>query len=90
YFKNSEYDSFDDSSVEELGGLNLFRLPADVLVPANFDNFLDGEPGKHPDPWASFDYDKLYAFYESINAQAAQDKIVAKNSPNDSFALTEQ
>ncbi|MFY8326903.1 TonB-dependent receptor [Pseudoalteromonas sp. ZZD1] len=90
YFKNSEYPSFDDSSVEELGGLNLFRLPADVLVPANFDNFLDGEPGKHPDPWASFDYDKLYAFYESINPQAAQDKITAKSSPNDSFALTEQ
>ncbi|MDP4490102.1 TonB-dependent receptor [Pseudoalteromonas piscicida] len=89
YFKNSDYDSFDNSSVEKLGGLNLFRLPADVLVPANFDNFLEGEPGMHPAPWASFDYDKLYAFYQSINAQAADEKIRASKSPKDSYELSE-
>ncbi|MDP2560749.1 TonB-dependent receptor [Psychrobium sp. 1_MG-2023] len=84
-----QYGDYDDSSVEELGGLNLFRLPGDVLVPANFDNFMAGEPGAHPAPWASFDYDKLYAFYESINAEAAAAKIKPTLQEKDSYELTE-
>ncbi|EKE77526.1 TonB-dependent receptor [Gallaecimonas xiamenensis] len=90
YFTNSAYDSFDASSVQQMGGMTLFRLPADVLVPANFDHFLEGEAGKHPAPWASFDYDKLYAFYQSINAQAAEDQIKASLQPKDSYAVGEQ
>ncbi|WKE65883.1 TonB-dependent receptor [Gallaecimonas kandeliae] len=90
YFKNSPYASYDDSSVQQLGGLSLFRLPADVLIPANFDHFLEGEPGKHPAPWASFDYDKLYAFYQTINAQAAEEQIKATLQPKDSYAVSEK
>lgn len=89
YFKDSDYASFDDSSVETIGGLKLFRLPGDVLVPVVFDNFLDGEAGKHPGGWPSFDYDKLYSFYESINAQAAEEQIKAHLQPKKSYELGE-
>ena len=31
-----------------------------------------------PQPWPSFDYDKLLAYYRSINAEAADKSIVAQ------------
>ncbi|MDP5210599.1 TonB-dependent receptor [Microbulbifer sp. 2205BS26-8] len=79
----------DMSAAENIAGFDLFRLPADVLVAPRFDNFLDGEAGSHPAPWASFDYDKLFAFYESISADAANDLVKAQFRPNDSFTVGE-
>lgn len=83
-----EYDP-DMSAAENIAGFDLFRLPSDVLVAPRFDNFLDGESGSHPAPWASFDYDKLYAFYQSISPEAAEDLVRAKFRPNDSFSVGE-
>ncbi|MBU2346169.1 MAG: TonB-dependent receptor, partial [Gammaproteobacteria bacterium] len=68
--------SFDNSSVFSKGEFELFKIPADVFVPANFDNFLDGENSTSPAPWPSFDYDKLLAYYRSLNAEAADKSIV--------------
>ncbi len=84
-----EYDP-DMSAAENIGGFDLFRLPADILVAPRFDDFLDGEPGNHPAPWASFDYDKLFAFYESISPGAANDLIAAQFRPNDSYEVGEE
>ena len=91
YFNSSSYSHYnpDLSSVEDMFGLNLFRLPQDVLVEANFDNFLSGVAGKHPEPWARFDYDKLFAFYESISKEAANEQIKGSPQPKDSFSLSE-
>ena len=83
-----EYDP-DMSAAENIAGFDLFRLPVDVLVAPRFDNFLDGEPGAHPAPWASFDYDKLFAFYQSISAAAADDLVRAQFRPNNSFTVGE-
>ncbi|MCW8124970.1 TonB-dependent receptor [Microbulbifer halophilus] len=83
-----EYDP-DMSASENIAGFDLFRLPADVLVAPRFDNFLDGEAGSHPAPWASFDYDKLYAFYQSISPEATEDLVKAQFRPNDSFSVGE-
>jgi len=80
----------DYSSAEDMYGFNLFRLPADVLSPADFDNFLNGEAGQHPAPWTSFDYDKLFAYYETISPGAANDLVKAKFRPKDSFGLGEE
>ncbi|HEY8569466.1 TonB-dependent receptor [Microbulbifer sp.] len=80
----------DMSAAENIGGFDLFRLPADILVAPRFDNFLDGEAGKHPAPWASFDYDKLFAFYQSISPEAANDLIAAQYRPNDSYQVGEE
>ncbi|WP_066966714.1 TonB-dependent receptor [Microbulbifer sp. Q7] len=88
YFEH--YPDFDPdlSTVEIINGLKFFRLPADVLRQPRFDDFLDGEPGKHPLPWASFDYDKLMAFYESISPEAAA-MVRATYQPTQSFDLGE-
>lgn len=91
YFESDTYKHYnpDLSSAEDMFGLNLFRLPKDVLLDANFDNFLSGVAGKHPEPWARFDYDKLFAFYESISKEAANEQIKGSPQPKDSFSLSE-
>ncbi|MEI6894241.1 MAG: TonB-dependent receptor [Colwellia sp.] len=86
--KYSHYD-VDLSSVENMNGFDLFRLPADVIIDGDFDNFFKGEPGKHPDPWPRFDYDALYAFYQTISPQAAEDLIKATYKPKDSYNVNE-
>ncbi|WP_428819079.1 TonB-dependent receptor [Microbulbifer sp. MCCC 1A16149] len=78
----------DLSAVENINGFELFRLPADVLRAPRFDNFLAGEAGQHPSPWASFDYDKLMAFYESISPEGAAN-VRASYQPTQSFDLGE-
>ena len=54
-----------------------FRLPSNAVLDGNFDNFFQGEPGQHPNPWARFDYDALFEFYQSISPEAAEDLIRA-------------
>ncbi len=82
--------AFDDSSVESFGPLNLFRLPNDIFVAPTFDNFLAGEPGTPPAPWPGFDYDRLFAHYQSINADAANELIKASFRADRSFKIKEQ
>lgn len=81
--------SFDDSSVFSKGEFELFKIPADVFVPANFDNFLDGESSISPQPWPSFDYDKLLSYYRSLNAEAADASIVAVQNRAGSYQVEE-
>jgi iron complex outermembrane recepter protein len=88
YLTRDKY-SFDDSTVFHQGDFSLFRIPSDVFVPANFDNFLDGEAGLHPTPWPSFDYDKLLAYYRSINAEAADKSIVPQLNQAGAFEVKE-
>jgi len=88
YLTRDKY-SFDNSTVFTQGDFSLFRIPADVFVAANFDNFLDGEGGLHPTPWPSFDYDKLLAYYRSINAEAADKSIVAQLNQAGAFDVKE-
>lgn len=83
-----EYD-VDYSSVENFNGFDLFRLPSEVMVSGDFDNFFAGEPGMHPEPWPMFDYDKLFAYYESISPEAANELIKASPRPKDSYDLSE-
>ena len=91
YFSSDRYSDYnpDLSSAEDMYGLELLRIPQEALLDANFDNFLAGGPGSHPEPWARFDYDKLYAYYESIEPNAANDFIKGSPQPKDSFALSE-
>jgi iron complex outermembrane receptor protein len=63
--------AFDNSTVFKQGEFELFKIPQNVFRPANFDKFLDGENGVHPQPWPSFDYDALLDYYRSLNATAA-------------------
>jgi iron complex outermembrane receptor protein len=88
-FDGSGYNP-DLSSVEEIGGHSLFRLPQDTLLPADFDNFLSGEPGNHPAPWAGFDFDKLIEFYKSIETNATTNEILPVAWPTDTYKLTEE
>lgn len=81
--------AFDDSTVFQKGEFELFRIPADVFVPANFDNFLEGENSLSPSPWPSFDYDKLLAYYRGINAEAADKSIVAVQDRAGSYEVEE-
>lgn len=81
--------AFDNSTVFQKGEFELFRIPADVFVPANFDNFLDGETSLSPSPWPSFDYDKLLAYYRGINAAAADKSIVAVQDRAGSYEVEE-
>ena len=81
--------AFDPSLVEAFGPLNLFRLPSNVLVAPAFDNFLQGEPGSPPQPWPSFDYDALYAFYLSVNPEAAEALINPTFRPTSSYDIAE-
>jgi iron complex outermembrane recepter protein len=67
--------AFDNSTVFQQGEFELFKIPQNVFRPANFDNFLDGEAGVHPQPWPSFDYDALLGYFRSLNAEAANKYI---------------
>lgn len=80
----------DFSAVEDLNGFDLFRLPSDVIINPDFDNFFAGEAGQHPSPWPRFDYDKLFAFYESISPGAANELIKASYRPKDSYDVHEK
>lgn len=88
YLTQSGYE-FDDSTVFQRGDFELFEIPANVFRPANFDNFLQGEPSITPNPWPSFDYDDLLEYYRSLNADAANESIVASVVQQDSFSVTE-
>ncbi|ABL99399.1 TonB-dependent receptor [Shewanella amazonensis] len=88
YLTRDGYD-FAPGQVFTQGEFELFRIPENVFVPANFDNFLDGENSVSPDPWPSFDYDALLAFYRSINAEAADASIVATQSKSGSYEVSE-
>ncbi|WP_102795228.1 TonB-dependent receptor [Bowmanella denitrificans] len=81
---------YDNSSVFTNGDFTLFRIPSDVFQAANFDNFMDGEAGQMPQPWPSFDYDKLLDFYRTINAEAADKYIVASQSRAGSYTIEEE
>ncbi|MDI4652347.1 MULTISPECIES: TonB-dependent receptor [Pseudoalteromonas] len=89
---SERYDHFsvDYSSVENINGFDLFRLPESVLIDGDFENFFKGEPGQHPSPWPRFDYDELFAFYESISPEAANQLIKALPRPKDSYEVNEQ
>lgn len=89
FYLNQDGYSFDNSSVFTKGEFELFKIPADVFVPANFDNFLDGENSISPEPWPSFDYDKLLAYYRSLNAEAADNSIVAVQNRAGSYQVEE-
>ncbi|WP_337880286.1 TonB-dependent receptor [Rheinheimera sp.] len=81
--------SFDNSTVFTKGEFELFKIPSSVFVPANFDNFLDGEDSISPEPWPSFDYDKLMEYYRSLNAAAADKSIVAVQNKAGSYEVKE-
>ncbi|ALS98685.1 TonB-dependent receptor [Lacimicrobium alkaliphilum] len=89
---SDEYADFsvDYSSVEDINGFELFRLPSSVIIDSDFSNFMDGEPGQHPSPWPRFDYDELFSFYESISPEAANQLVKATPRPNDSYDVSEQ
>ncbi|MBN7820711.1 TonB-dependent receptor [Bowmanella yangjiangensis] len=90
FYLNRDGYAFDNSSVFTTGDFELFRIPQSVFRPANFDNFLDGEKSKTPDPWPSFDYDALLDFYRGINADAANDYIIASKSKAGSYTIEEE
>ncbi|TMO47058.1 TonB-dependent receptor [Pseudoalteromonas sp. S4389] len=89
YLDRDGYE-FDDSTVVNVGDFNLFEIPSDVFVEANFDNFLAGESSITPEPWPSFDYDKLLAYYRSINAEATDKSIVASLNSSGTYEVTEE
>lgn len=88
YLTRDKY-AFDNSTVFTQGDFTLFRIPSEVFVAANFDNFLDGEAGLHPTPWPSFDYDKLLSYYRSLNAEAADKSIVPQLNQAGAFNVKE-
>ncbi len=88
YLTRDGYD-FDDNSVFNQGEFELFQIPSYVFVPANFNNFLDGESSLSPDAWPSFDYDKLLEFYRSINQEATDESIVASLNKAASYEVSE-
>ena len=81
--------NFDNSSVFNQGEFELFQIPSNVFVPSNFDNFLDGEDSISPQPWPSFNYDKLLEYYRSINQEATDKSIVASLNKAGSYQVTE-
>ena len=80
----------DFSTAEDINGFELFRLPSDGVIEGDFDNFMAGEAGMHPAAWPRFDYDKLFAFYESISPEAANELIKATPRPKNSYDVSEQ
>lgn len=89
YYLTRDGYTFDNSTVFNKGEFSLFRIPKDVFVPANFDHFMDGEGSITPQPWPSFDYDKLLAYYRSINQAAADKSIVASMNKAGTYDVTE-
>ena len=89
YYLTRDGYTFDNSSVFTQGEFELFQIPSNVFVPANFDNFLDGEDSISPNPWPSFDYDKLLEYYRSINQEAADKSIVASLNKAGSYEVSE-
>ncbi|MDR9768416.1 TonB-dependent receptor [Shewanella baltica] len=89
YYLTRDGYTFDNSTVFTQGEFELFQIPSNVFVPANFDNFLDGEDSISPQPWPSFDYDKLLEYYRSINQEAADKSIVASLNKAGSYQVTE-
>ena len=89
---SERYDHYtvDYSAVEDINGFELFRLPREVLIDGDFENFFKGEPGIHPNPWPRFDYDALFAFYESISPEATHELIKATARPKDSYEVNER
>lgn len=88
YLRRDGY-AYDPSTVETFGSMDLFRLPGDVLIAPAFDGFLKGEPGSTPQPWPSFDYDKLYEYYSSVSPTAAEALIKPTYSPTSSYKIRE-
>ncbi|MFC3034599.1 TonB-dependent receptor [Pseudoalteromonas fenneropenaei] len=89
FYLNRDGYQFDNSSVFNRGEFELFKIPTNVFVPANFDNFLDGENSVSPEPWPSFDYDKLLAYFRSLNSAAADKSIVASVQKADTYEVSE-
>ncbi|MEO2279662.1 TonB-dependent receptor [Pseudoalteromonas pernae] len=89
YLESGGYD-YDASTVMDTGDFSLFQIPSDVFVGANFDNYLDGEPSITPEPWPSFDYDRLVAFYNTISPEATADGILPKRDDAGSYKVSEQ
>ncbi|WP_345845246.1 TonB-dependent receptor [Shewanella algae] len=89
YYLTRDGYAFDGSGVFTQGEFELFQIPGNVFVPANFDNFLDGENSISPDPWPSFDYDKLLEYYRSINSDAANEAIVASANQAGTYEVSE-
>lgn len=81
--------AFNNSTVFKQGEFELFKIPQNVFRQANFDNFLDGETGVHPQPWPSFDYDALLDYYRSLNAEAANKYIVPSVQQSGAFTIEE-
>lgn len=88
YLERDGY-AFDDSSVFKRGAFELFGIPNNVFVPANFDNFMAGEDSLTPEPWPSFDYDALLDYFRSINAEATNENIVASVRKQGTYKVTE-
>lgn len=81
--------AFNNSTVFKQGEFELFKIPQNVFRKANFDNFLDGENGVHPQPWPSFDYNTLLDYYRSLNAEAANKFIVPSVQQSGAFTIEE-
>lgn len=88
YLNRDGYD-FDDSTVFTRGEFELFGIPNNVFIPANFDNFLDGEDSISPQPWPSFDYDELLTYFRSINEEATNKSIVASENRPGTYSVEE-
>ncbi len=87
-FMNAINPTFDAETVF-IGGQEMWRLPDNVIVPGNGDNF--GGNANVPSSWASIDVDALYDFYQKLDP-VAYEEVIPKlvKSGSDSFAVKEE
>ncbi|GLX80396.1 TonB-dependent receptor [Thalassotalea insulae] len=78
-----------DAETVVIGGQEMWRLPDNVIIPGNGDNF--GGNANVPSSWASIDVDALYQFYQKLDPEAYQEVIPTQvKSGSNSFAVKEE
>jgi TonB-dependent receptor len=78
-----------DAETVVIGGQTMWKLPNDVIIPGNGDNFGGGS--NVPTSWASIDVDALYDFYQTLDPDAYQQVIPSlSNASGDTFTVKEE
>ena len=78
-----------DAETVFIGGQEMWRLPNNVIIPGNGDNF--GGNANVPESWASIDVDALYDFYQQLDPEAYQLVIPSlTESGGDTYTVKEE
>lgn len=78
-----------DAETVMIGGQEMWKLPAHIILPGSSDNF--GGNANVPASWASIDVDALYEFYKELDPDAYAKVIPSLNeSGGNTYAVKEE